>query len=282
MEIKFNNVSYTYNPKSPIKKKALSNIDLEIKENQINGIIGRSGSGKTTLVELLNALLIPTVGNIKVDEFIIQKDKKIVNVNNLRVNIGLVFQFPEEQFFNSKVKDEIKFGMKYFDIEVDEIDNRCSEALKMVGLDDSYLNRDTFKLSSGEMRKVAIASVLAFNPKVVILDEPTIGLDSASKKNLINLIRLLKVKYDKTVIVITHDVDLLHQISDHIFVLDNGKLVLEGDKYQVFTSDELSNYGLIPPKIIEFEKLVLKNKNIKIGYRDDVNDLIKDIYRYAK
>ena len=161
MEIKFNNVSYTYNPNSPIKKKALSNIDLAIKEKQINGIIGRSGSGKTTLVELLNALLIPTSGNIKVDEFIIQKDKKIVNVNNLRVNIGLVFQFPEEQFFNLKVKDEIKFGMKYFDIKADEIDNRCIEALNMVGLDDSYLNRDTFKLSSGEMRKVAIASVLA-------------------------------------------------------------------------------------------------------------------------
>ncbi|MBE6144548.1 MAG: ATP-binding cassette domain-containing protein [Firmicutes bacterium] len=282
MEIKFNNVSYTYNPNSPIKKKALSNIDLAIKEKQINGIIGRSGSGKTTLVELLNALLIPTSGNIKVDEFIIQKDKKIVNVNNLRVNIGLVFQFPEEQFFNLKVKDEIKFGMKYFDIKADEIDNRCIEALNMVGLDDSYLNRDTFKLSSGEMRKVAIASVLAFNPKVVILDEPTIGLDSSSKKNLINLIRLLKVKYDKTIIVITHDVDLLHQISDYIFVLDNGKLVLEGDKYQVFTSEELLNYGLIPPKIIEFEKLVLENKNIKIGYRDDINDLIKDIYRYAK
>lgn len=282
MEIKFNNVSYTYNPNSPIKKKALSNINLSIKEKQINGIIGRSGSGKTTLVELLNALLIPTSGNIKVDEFIIQKDKKIVNVNNLRVNIGLVFQFPEEQFFNLKVRDEIKFGMKYFDIKIDEIDDRCSEALKMVGLDDSYLNRDTFKLSSGEMRKVAIASVLAFNPKVVILDEPTIGLDSSSKKNLINLIRLLKVKYDKTVIVITHDVDLLHQISDYIFVLDNGKLVLEGDKYQVFTSEELLNYGLIPPKIIEFEKLVLKKKNIKIGYRDNVNDLIKDIYRYAK
>lgn len=282
MEIKFNNVSYTYNPNSPIKKKALSNINLSIKEKQINGIIGRSGSGKTTLVELLNALLIPTDGNIKVDEFIIQKDKKIINVNNLRVNIGLVFQFPEEQFFNLKVKDEIKFGMKYFDIKADEIDNRCIEALNMVGLDDSYLNRDTFKLSSGEMRKVAIASVLAFNPKVVILDEPTIGLDSSSKKNLINLIRLLKVKYDKTVIVITHDVDLLHQISDYIFVLNNGKLVLEGDKYQVFTNEELLNYGLIPPKIIEFEKLVLKKKNIKIGYRDDVNDLIKDIYRYAK
>lgn len=282
MEIKFNDVSYTYNIKSPIKKKALTNINLEIKENKINGIIGRSGSGKTTLVELINALLIPTVGNIKIDDFVITKNKKISNVNLLRVNIGLVFQFPEEQFFNLKVKDEIKFGMKYFKIKLSEIDKRCSDALKMVGLDDSYLDRDTFKLSSGEMRKVAIASVLAFNPKVVILDEPTIGLDSFSKKNLIRLIRLLKTRYNKTVIIITHDVDLLHQISDYVFVLDNGKLVLEGDKYEVFTNDLLYSYGLVPPKIIEFEKIVQKKKNIKIGYRDDVNDLIKDIYRYAK
>lgn len=282
MEIKFNNVSYTYNPKSPVSKKALRDINLEIKENKINGIIGRSGSGKTTLVELINALLIPTVGNIKIDDFIIEKNQKIIHINNLRVNIGLIFQFPEEQFFNMKVKDEIKFGMKYFKIKTQEIDKRCSDALAMVGLDDSYLDRDTFKLSSGEMRKVAIASVLAFNPKVVVLDEPTIGLDSMSKKILINLIRKLKTRYNKTIIIITHDIDLIHQISDYVFVLDNGKLVLEGDKYKVLTNDELYNYGLEPPKIIQFEKLVEKNKKIKIGYRDDVNDLIKDIYRYAK
>lgn len=282
MEIKFNNVSYIYNDNSPLKKKALSNINLEIKENKINGIIGRSGSGKTTLVELINALLIPTVGEIKIDEFLLKKNKKIANVNNLRVNIGLIFQFPEEQFFNLKVKDEIKFGMKYFKIKLPEIDKRCSDALTMVGLDDSYLDRDTFKLSSGEMRKVAIASVLAFNPKVVILDEPTIGLDSISKKNLISLIRRLKTRYNKTIIIISHDVDLLHEISDYIFVLDKGKLVLEGDKYEVFTSSQLLDYGLEPPKIIEFEKLVQKKKNIKLGYRSDINDLIKDIYRYAK
>lgn len=282
MEIRFNNVSYTYNSNTPLRKRALNKISLDIKENQINGIIGRSGSGKTTLVELINALLIPTVGKITVDEFILEKNKKIHKINQLRANVGLVFQFPEDQFFNLKVKDEIKFGMKYFDIKTDEIDKRCSDSLMMVGLNDSYLDMDTFKLSSGEMRRIAIASVLAFNPKVIIFDEPTIGLDSISKKNLISLIRRLKNRYNKTIIIISHDVDFLHQISDYIYVFDNGNLVLEGDKYTVFTNDDLYKYGLNPPKIIEFEKLVQKTKKIKIGYRDDINDLIKDIYRYAK
>lgn len=281
MEIKFNNVDYVYNLKTPTGSKALNNINLEVKEGKINGIIGRSGSGKTTLVELINALILPTSGNIKVDEFILENNKKIININDLRVNIGLIFQFPEDQFFNIKVKDEIKFGMEYFNTKIDEIDKRCSDALKMVGLDDSYLELETFKLSNGEARKVAIASVLAYNPKVVIFDEPTIGLDSISKKNLISLIRKLKTRYKKTVIIITHDVDLLHKIGDYIFVLDKGKLVLEGDKYQVFTSDKLKNFGLLPPKIIEFEKLVQESKKIKLGYRDEINDLIKDIYRNA-
>ena len=281
MEIKFSNVSYSYNINSK-KKNALNGINLEIRKGKVNGIIGRSGSGKTTLAELINALIIPNVGNIKIDDFIIRKGKKIANINTLRVNIGLIFQFPEEQFFNLKVKDEIKFGMKSFGVKISEIDKRCKDALKMVGLDEDYLEKNPFKLSNGEMRKVAIASILAYNPKVIILDEPTIGLDSFSKKNLVSLIRRLKTRYHKTIIVITHDVDLLHQIGDYIFVLDKGKLVLEGSKYDVFTNDKLYNYGLVPPKIIEFEKLVKSKKNIKLGYRDDINDLIKDIYRYAK
>lgn len=282
MEVKYNNVSYIYNTKTPIKKRALTGIDLEIKEGKINGIIGRSGSGKTTLVELLNALIIPTSGSIKVDNFVISKKNKIKNINDLRVNVGLIFQFPEEQFFNLKVEDEIKFGMTYFKIKDNDIKKRSIEALKMVGLDEEYLAKDTFKLSSGEMRKVAIASILAFNPELIILDEPTIGLDSFSKKQLVYLIRTLKTKYNKTIIMITHDVDFLHQISDYIFVLDNGKLVLEGDKYSVFTSEKLKEYGIDAPKIIQFEKLVQESKGIKLGYRDDINDLIKDIYRYAK
>ena len=281
MEVKFNNVYYVYNEKTPLSKLVLGDIKTTFKEGTINGIIGRSGSGKTTMVELINALILPTKGNVTVGSKVISKTRKIKNINNLRYRIGLVFQFPEEQFFCKTVKEEIEFGMRYFKKTVKSIEKHVSDALLMVGLDDSYLTRNPYTLSSGEMRKVAIASILAFNPKIVILDEPTIGLDNSSKENLIKIIKLLKNRYHKTVIIVSNDTDMLHKISDHIVLLDKGKIVLEGSKYEVFKQD-IEKYGVKKPKIIEFEELVYKEKNIKIGYRDDINDLMKDVYRYVK
>ncbi len=281
MEVKFNDVYYVYNEKTPISKMVLGNINATFKEGTINGIIGKSGSGKTTLIELINALMIPTKGKIEVGSNVISKTRKIKNINNLRYKIGLVFQIPEEQFFCNTVKEEIEFGMKYFKKSVKSIDKHIKDALLMVGLDESYLNRNPFTLSSGEMRKVAIASILAFNPKVIILDEPTIGLDNQSKKNLIKIIKLLKNRYKKTIIIVSNDTDLLLQIADYVILLDKGKIVLDGNKYDVFKED-LEKYGLKRPKIIEFEQMVLEKKNIKIGYRDDINDLMKDVYRYVK
>ena len=278
MEVKFNDV---YNEKTPISKMVLGNINATSKEGTINGIIGKSGSGKTTLIELINALIIPTKGKIEVGSNVISKTRKIKNVNNLRYKIGLVFQIPEEQFFCNTVKEEIEFGMKYFKKSVKSIEKHVSDALLMVGLDDSYLNRNPFTLSSGEMRKVAIASILAFNPKVIILDEPTIGLDNQSKKNLIKIIKLLKTRYKKTIIIVSNDTDFLLRLVDHIILLDKGKIVYDGNKYEVFKQD-LEKFGLKRPKIIEFEQMVLEKKNIKIGYRDDINDLMKDVYRYVK
>lgn len=282
MEIKFNNVSYIYNEKTPLAKIALSDVNITFKKDKINGIVGPSGSGKTTLVELINALIVPTQGNIKVDSQVISKNRKISNINNLRHNIGLVFQKPEEQFFCNSVQSEIEFAIKYFHKKTKDVPKKISDALKMVGLDDSYLNKDPFSLSSGEKRKIAITSILAFNPKVIILDDPTVGLDDDSKNNLIKIIKMLNKRYNKTIIIISHDVDLLHKISDYIYVVYNGKIVLEGDKYEVFTNESLSNYNLYPPKIIQFEQLVRKRKNIKLMYRDDINDLMKDVYRYVK
>lgn len=280
MEIKFNDVTYVY--QKPYPRIALSDVNIEFKKDMINGIVGKSGSGKTTLIELINALIIPTKGTIKVGSRVIKPKGKIKNVNQMRYKIGLVFQFPEEQFFCKTVKKEIEFGMKYFKKNTKDNAKHISDALKMVGLDDSYLERNPFGLSSGEMRKVAIASVLAFNPSVVILDEPTIGLDNASKENLIRIIRMLKARYKKTVIIVSHDTDLLLKISDYVVVLDKGKVVLEGSKYDVFTHEKLEEYGVKRPKIIEFEQLVLNKKGIRLGYRDELNDLMKDVYRHVK
>lgn len=285
MEIKFDNVSYIYNNKTTIKNEALKDINITLKEGKITSIIGRSGSGKSTLAELINALLFPSNGTIKIGSYILGNKglKNNKDVNKLRVNVGFVFQFPEEQFFNMTVRDEISFGMKYFKYKTSDIEKRTIDALKMVGLNEAYLERNPFTLSNGEKRKVAIASILVFNPKVIILDEPTIGLDSASKKNLLQLVRKLKIRFNKTIILISHDIDLVHLISDYIYVIDKGNIVIEGDKYTVFKQeDNLKQYGMKVPKMIEFSNKVLNKKGIKIGYRDEINDLIKDIYRYVK
>ena len=283
MEIKFDDVSYVYNAKTPLKKVALKDINLVIQEGKVNALIGTSGSGKTTLIQLINSLLVPTKGKVTVDEDVIGNKGHVKNINALRRKVGIVFQFPEEQFFNLTVKKEIEFGLLSFNYRTNEIDKRVSDSLRMVGLDDSYLERDPFKLSNGEQRKVAIASILVFNPKVIVFDEPTIGLDYDSKKNLVKLIRMLKNRYNKTIIIISHDIDFIHAISDYVILLDNGKLITSGNKYDILANPEALEYFNIPmPKIVEFSYKALKDKGIKMGYRDDVNDLLKDIYRYAK
>lgn len=283
MEIKFDKVGYTYNKNTKLKKIALKNISTEIPEGKVTAIIGRSGSGKTTMIEMVDALLFPTTGELTIDKDVLSSKPNIKNINKLRKKIGYVFQFPEEQFFNLTVKKEVEFSLLNFKYRVNEIDKHVSDALKMVGLDDSYLDRDPFKLSNGEKRKVAIASVLAYNPKVIIMDEPTIGLDYESKKNLIKIIRMLKMKYNKTIILISHDVDFLHLISDHVILLDKGQIIASGDKYQILTdSTLLAIYNLPMPKVVEFSDKVYRKKGIKMGYRDDINDLLKDIYRYVR
>lgn len=280
MEIKFNDVSYIYNENSPIKTEALKNINISIKEGKVNAIIGPSGSGKTTFVELITALLLPTDGTITIGNFILSKHSKLKNINELRFNIGLVFQFPEEQFFKATVKEEIEFGMKYFKYKIDIIEKRVIDALHMVELDETYLNRNPFTLSSGEQKKVAIASVLAFNPKIIILDEPTVGLDSKGKNNLIKLIRKLKMRYNKTIIIISHDVDLLYQISDYFILLNNGKLIKESRKEETFNDIKLLKENNIAlPRVVEFINYVKEEKNKTLDDYDNINDLIKTVYR---
>lgn len=283
MEIKFNHVDFIYSKVNYQKKEVLNDINVSFQEGKITGIVGKNGSGKTTMAELIDGLLLPSNGNIQVGNFLLEKNSKNKDIHDLRFQVGLVFQFPEDQIFNDTVKEELAMGLKFYHYKLDQIEKRTLDALKMVGLDASYLDKNPINLSNGEKRKVAIASILMMNPEVLILDEPTIGLDPESKKNFIKLLRILKNRFHKTILIVSHDTDFLLPIVDRVVVLYDKKIVLEGTKYDVFKQvKKLKQYGVKVPQVIEFSDKVLQKKKIKIGYRDEINDLIKDIYRYVK
>lgn len=267
MEIELKNVDFTYEKINYEKKEVLKNINMKFEAGKITSIIGKSGSGKTTLLELIDNIIVPTKGEIIIED-----------VNK----IGFLFQFPEEQFFNQTVKKELEVILKLSDYKKD-INKRIHDVLEMVNLNEDYLNKNPFNLSSGEKRKLALASVLILNPKIILLDEPTIGLDDKDKNEMIKLIRMLKNRYNKTIVIASHDMNFIHKITDYIYVLDNKKIIMEGDKYTIFKQEEkLNKIKVKVPNLISFSNKVLKIKKIKIGYRDDINDLIKDIYRYVK
>lgn len=276
MEVIFRNVSFSYNYKMPNEKKALENVDLLLESGLIHGIIGPIGSGKSTMLELMNGITKPTSGEIIIGKY--NLNKRNFKFNKFRYDVGLVYQFPEKQFFCNTVGEEIAFAEKIFDPKNKNIRRKVVKTLKMVGLDESYLHRSPFSLNGGEKRRVAIASVLISNPKVIIMDEPTIGLDNKSKKKLMKLLRTLKTNYYKTIIIVTHDVDMLYDIVDNVVVLNNGKVVIEGSKMDVFKNVDLLDKNNTPvPSIIRFEKIIYDKKNIDLGYLKDMNSLVRKI-----
>lgn len=264
MGIIINNLSHKYDK----EKKSVDNITLELYDNKIYGIIGKSGSGKTTLLHLIDGLLKPITGKIIVNEY--------TDIKKIRKQIGFVFQFPEEQFFEENVLKEIEFSAKNFKIKNKKVD----EVLKLVGLNESYLYKNLYELSNGEKRLIAIASILIYNPKIILLDEPTIGLDYKNKKKILKIINLLKNKYEKTVIIVSHDIDFIYKVCDDLLVLDKGKLIMYGDCDSVFKEKTLiDKYNIDIPKVIKFEELVKEKKNIKLMHSTSINDLIKEVYR---
>lgn len=266
MEIEFKHVSLI-SPTS--KKKSIDDLSLLINSNQITGVIGKSGSGKTVVLELISSLIVPSKGKIIIGG----SEKKVPK------NVGLVYQNSERQFSFATVREEIEFVLNKFHYSNSSIDKRIIDSLKMVGLDESYLKRSPFCLSVGEQKKVSLAIALSYNPKIVLLDEPTLGLDGEGKRHLIKLLRMMKLRYNKTIVIVCSDTDFLHQIADYIYVLEDGSIFLEGDKYKVFSTESLD---IRLPKIMEFSNIVKAKKGINLGYRDDIDDLAKDIYRHAR
>jgi len=244
--IEVKNISYIYDQGMPFEKKALDDVSITIKDASITGIIGSTGSGKSTLIQHFNALLVPTMGEIVVDGIETKKwDKKA-----LRRKVGLVFQYPEAQLFGETVFADIAFGPQKQGLKPDEVEERVLHALKLVGLDPSaYRNRSPFKLSGGEKRKVAIAGVLACHPEIIVLDEPTAGLDPVSRKAFLELVVGFK-KEGHTLVMVSHDMDEVAGIAQNVIIMGDSRIIFEGATDEAFSQpDLLISAGLDVPAL---------------------------------
>ena len=262
MSIKIENLFYTYSPKTLNRCEALKNVSLTIEDNSFVAFLGQTGSGKSTLIQTLNGLLIPDGGQVQVDEYVLtNKAKKNKKIKELRKHLGIVFQFPEYQLFEDSVERDVAFGPKNFGLDEKEALEKAHIALKSVGLDETYFKRSPFELSGGEKRRVAIAGILAIEPDILVLDEPTAGLDPKGEKEIMNLITDMH-KNGKTIILVTHDMDIVMKYCQKVFVLKNGELVFEGDPYSLFilNNEELS---IEVPTLFELARKV-KDKGLSL------------------
>lgn len=267
MGIKFEKVTHIY--KGLNKKQfyvAIENIDLDIKaEGEFIAVVGKTGSGKSTLIQHMNALLTQTSGKITIFDKEI-KIKKNKGLNQIRKNVGLVFQFPEYQLFEETVLKDIAFGPKNFGLSNEEALNKAKETCKIVGIDESLWEKSPFNLSGGQMRRVAIAGILSMEPKILVLDEPTRGLDPEGRKEIMELFIKLHKEYNKTIVLVTHDMDIVAEYASRVIVMNDSKKVFDGTKDELFSSKDFGKFHLDRPSIQKAvmylnEKL---NKNIPI------------------
>ena len=262
MGISLKNVYYTYQEGSPVEGQALSDINLEIKDRSYTAIVGHTGSGKSTLLQLLNGLLCPTQGEIQFDEFFLDRETDQKKMKHLRKKVGLVFQFPESQLFAETVLADVAFGPQNFGVSRERAEEIAKDKLAVVGLNDAIYNKSPFELSGGQMRRVAIAGILAIEPEILVLDEPTAGLDPVGRKELMALFETLH-KNGMTIVLVTHTMDDVANFANTVYVLKGGNLVLEGSPSSVFQEVEyLQKIQLGVPKITNFA-LQLQQKGLK-------------------
>ncbi len=267
MIIKLNNLNYIYNSGNPFEKKALDNVNLEIKEGDFIGLIGHTGSGKSTMVQHLNGLMKPTTGQIIVDGIdITQKD---ANLKEVRQKVGLVFQYPEHQLFEETIYKDIAFGPKNLGLSDEEIHIRVKNSMELVGLDFEYLkDRSPFELSGGQKRRVAIAGVIAMKPKVLVLDEPTAGLDPRGRDEILGEIQKLYEKEGITIVLVSHSMEDVAKLVNRIVVMHRGRVAMDDETREVFKrAEELEKLGLGVPQITSFMKHFKERGN---DIRDDI------------
>ncbi|HIX43622.1 cobalt transporter ATP-binding subunit [Kurthia sp. 3B1D] len=255
MDIELQKVSYSYGVGTPFEKRALFDVDLLIPSGSYQAIIGHTGSGKSTILQHLNALLKPTEGTVRIGSAIIEYKKKPKDLRPVRQKVGIVFQFPEHQLFEETVLKDIMFGPMNFGVDEKEAEERARKMSKLVGLPEEVLEKSPFDLSGGQMRRVAIAGVLAMKPDVIVLDEPTAGLDPRGRKEIMELFYKLYKEQNLTMILVTHSMEDAARYADHIAIMYNGRCVLTGKPLEIFSdATKLAEFRLEVPHIIRFQK----------------------------
>ena len=267
MQISLKNVNYTYNYKTPYAREVLKDINLEIDEGSYTVIVGKTGSGKSTLIEHINGLLLPTKGEVAVDNILItnpqsKKERRELakKLKILRQDVAVLFQFSEQQLFETSVLKDIIFAPLNYGVAEEKAILKAKELIKLVGLDESYLDKSPFELSGGEMRKVALCGVLALEPKVLILDEPTVALDYQSREEIMAMVKRLKEEFNMTIVLVTHNMDYVLEYADKVFVLKNGEISFEGKVEDLFLNEQvLKENSLELPEVLKFYKKLEAN-----------------------
>ncbi len=248
MQIKFESVNHIYNANTPMERRALYNIEFDVPKGQFLAIIGHTGSGKSTLIQHMNGLLKPSSGNIRVGDKVIKSDDKNRDLREIRQHVGLVFQFPEYHLFEETIERDIIFGPMNYGESEEEAIRRAHDVIQMVGLDIEMLGRSPFNLSGGQMRRVAIAGILAMDPDILVLDEPTAGLDPRGQFEIMEMFYKLNKEYGKTIVLVTHDMDLVAKYAEEVIVMNKGVLTIKGTPKNVFKQvDLLRTCGITLP-----------------------------------
>ena len=254
MGIALENVSFTYQAGTPLASTALSDVSLTIEDGSYTALIGHTGSGKSTILQLLNGLLVPSQGSVRVFDTLITSTSKNKDIRQIRKQVGLVFQFAENQIFEETVLKDVAFGPQNFGVSEEDAEQIAREKLALVGIDESLFDRSPFELSGGQMRRVAIAGILAMEPAILVLDEPTAGLDPLGRKELMNLFKKLH-QSGMTIVLVTHLMDDVAEYANQVYVMEKGRLVKFGKPSDVFQDVVfMEEVQLGVPKITAFCK----------------------------
>lgn len=265
MDISLQHVEYKYQANTPFERLAIQDVCIDIPSGVYMAIIGHTGSGKSTILQHLNAILKPTDGRVIIGDRVITNEKKQKNLKEVRRRVGIVFQFPEHQLFEETVEKDICFGPMNFGVSEDEAKKRAREAIRLVGLPEEILEKSPFDLSGGQMRRVAIAGVLAMEPEVIVLDEPTAGLDPRGRREIMDLFYKLHQERNLSTVLVTHIMEDAAKYADQIVVMHKGRVFKKGTPREIFQSPEgLMEIGLDVPEVVRFQLEMEKALNIKL------------------